>query len=763
MPAVLEIVIKGRDQFSGPVGKATVSLGSMVKTGAAAAIGFGGMEAAMMGAKNVIVKSIGAAAAYEHQMAQIRALTGATAEDTDFLKGSIRDMQKTMPKSSAELGAGAYFILSSGITDAADAADVLEIAAKASTVGLGDTAVVADALTTVLNAYQMEAGQAGRVTDVLMQAVKDGKAEADAFSGVLGRVVPIASQMGISFEEVAANMATFTRLGVSAEEAATGLRGVMVQLLKPSEEAKELLASVGMSMEQVREQVREKGLLSVLDMLMKKFAGNEEAISTLFPDVRGLTNVLATAGVQGDAYAEILGNMDTATGNLDRGFEEVSDTTQFKMQKAMNDLNVALQELGAETLPLVASAATTASDAIAVLAAMARVAKGDVSGFDEQTGLSAEGLAKMAEKGLDFLGVLGGPDFQNLVLFKDAIKEIVTGSRDFGGIEEAAIHASDLAISAGETAREITGMQRRAQEMAGALEDELNPALAAAAEEAGKASELFKDFTSGIQDGLSEVMPDVDESFGDWKQRLTDLGQDYSTMEGNLQVIMDALVKQHVRGVDDIMAVVRTQGPEFAADFAQFFRDDPIAAAKTLQQVMPGIMRAAAETAIAKVVAATSKFNEAWQTNVIGALNALPEKTRISIVADVDPELWLAAAAVERIKLSSSELGISSRFWVAPHAGGGTVRSALQLVGERGPELVALPQRSEVFTADQTRAMLAGRSGGPARDEAMLARMIGDAVAKQIAGLSITLDGREVGRVLSPRFAGAASLIGRGG
>src|SRR3972149_2875250 len=348
MPAVLEIVLRGRDEFSGPVGKAQVSLGSMVKTGAAAALGFGGMAGAMLGAKQVIVNSIGAAAAYEAQLAQIRALTGATSEDTDLLKDSIREMQKSLPKSSKELGAGAYFILSSGITDASDAADVLEIAAKASTVGLGETAVVADALTTVLNAYQLEAGEAGRVTDVLMQAVKDGKAGADACGGVLGRVVPIAAQMGISFEEVAANMATFTRLGVSAEEAATGLRGVMSQLLNPTEQAKAGVGELGLSFQELRGQIREKGLMAVLQELMQRFQGNEEALAKLFPDIRGLTNILGTAGVQGDAYAEILGNMDTATGNLDRGFDEVSDTTQFKMQKAMNDLNVTLEELGTE-------------------------------------------------------------------------------------------------------------------------------------------------------------------------------------------------------------------------------------------------------------------------------------------------------------------------------------------------------------------------------------------------------------------------------
>src|SRR3990172_4864747 len=605
MPAVLEIILRGRDEFSGPVGKAQGSLGSMVKTGAAAALGFGGMAGAMLGAKEVIVNSIGAAAAYEAQMAQIRALTGATSEDTDLLKGSIREMQKSLPKSSKELGAGAYFILSSGITDASDAADVLEIAAKASTVGLGETAVVADALTTVLNAYQMEAGQAGRVTDVLMQAVKDGKAEADAFSGVLGRVVPIASQMGISFEEVAANMATFTRLGVSAEEAATGLRGVMTQLLKPSGEAKELLAGVGLSMQQIREQVREKGLAAVLQDLIARFQGNEEAISTLFPDVRGLTNVLATAGVQGEAYTEILGNMGIATGNLERGFEEVSSTAQFKLQKAMNDLNVELEELGSKSLPGIVTGLSIVTEAL------------DLASVPAQAWVDLQRTTIGSLRGLN---------------------------------EEV----GNAGITSGETAHEIERMKGQAVEMGLALAHEATPALAGLGAELGKTSELFKDFTSGIQEGLSDVLPEVDESFTDWQQRLSDLGQDYSAMEGNLQTIMDALVGQHVRGVADIVAVVRSQGPAFAADFAQWFRDDPIAAATTLQQVMPGIMREAATEAISNVVAATSRFNEEWQKNVIGALNALPEEKRVNILADVDPEFWLAAAALERIKVVSS-------------------------------------------------------------------------------------------------------------
>ena len=46
---------------------------------------------------------------------------------------------------------------------------------------------------------------------------------------------------------------------------------------------------------------------------------------------------------------------------------------------------------------------------------------------------------------------------------------------------------------------------------------------------------------------------------------------------------------------------------------------------------------------------------------------------------------------------------------VSAHAAGGYVRSQFQLVGEQGPELVALPYGSYVHTAAETRQMLASQ------------------------------------------------------
>ena len=393
----LEILITGKDQFSPKAQKAQRSakglkggMASLGKTVLGVGAGFIAAQASIAGVSKLFTSTIGAAIKFEAQLAQIRALTGATKKDTDFLSGALKDLSKEIGKSPEELGAGAYFILSSGIEDAADAVEVLEIAAKASTIGLGETATVADALTTVLNAYGLEASAAAHVTDVMIEAVKQGKAEASAFAGVLGRVVPLAAEMGINFEQVAANLATFTRLGVSAEEAATGLRSVMVSLKKPTTEAEEVLAAIGTSAQEVRQQIREKGLLSVLADLMTKFKGNEEALVGVFGNIRALTSVLGTAGGQLEDYKDILAATETATGNLEEGFGIVSDTAQQKMKVAMAELNIVMLELGENVLPIVVPIARAFALVVADIAAAAAIATNPL----EALKVGIEGLNK---------------------------------------------------------------------------------------------------------------------------------------------------------------------------------------------------------------------------------------------------------------------------------------------------------------------------------------------------------------------------------
>jgi len=718
---VVQILVQGQDQFSGTAQKVSTearglggAMGGLKTTMIGVAAGFIAAQVGMMSVQKVLSSTVGAATAYEHQLAVIRALTGATKGDTDTLKVAIKEMQKTLPKSAAELGAGAYFILSSGINDVATATKVLELSAKASTIGLGETGVVASVLTSIMNAYQLQAKDAAKATDTLVNIVKLGKGEPTEFAGALGRVIPIAAQMGIEFEQVGAVLATLTNTGLSAEESVVALRGIMVQILKPTDEAREAFAAMGFDVVAFRKELDEN-FVGAMARLSRSVGDNEEAWSTLFPEVRGMVGVMAAFGNQLPQTEQNLKGITDGAGALEQGFKEVSETTQFKLQKAMNDLNVQLQELGTTALPAVGALVSIINDlAVAADAAVHPV---------RSLGVAIESIPERAHK--PFLGLFRDVEMtaESLVnMGRDAHlsrQEIMEWGAEVG------LSAEEVREAMGETgvasSNSLLNMTRASEEagfawkqMAGIGRREVVPGLEDIGVAAGQTSQLFKDFTGDVRGGLRSVMPEVNESFNEWTTRLTDLGQDYSTMEGNLQTIMDALVGQHVRGVDDIMAVVRGQGPEFAADFAQWFRDDPIAAAQTLQQVMPGIMRQAATEAITNVVAATSRFNEEWQKNVIGALNKLPEEKRINIIADVDPELWQAAAMVELMKTGQIPVDVLALARATPHAAGGTVRSALQIVGEEGPELAALPMGTRIFDAGQTQQMLSDAGGGSA-------------------------------------------------
>lgn len=299
----------------------------------------------------------------EGSFSKIENLVGITGKALDDFKSSVKGVSAETGKSQQELSEALFTVASAGLRGA-EATEVLERSAKASAIGLGDTQQIAQALTGVMQAYSSSGMTAAQATDTLTAIVREGNLEAEALAPTLGRVVGIASQLGVSFEEVGANIATFTRLGVPAEEAVVGLRGIMASFLKPTADAKNALATLGMTAEDLRNQVSEEGLQATLANLMQSFEGNDEALTSVFGNVRALSAVLGTAGAQGETYAAVLDNISNSTGIVDEGFENVSQTSGFKFQQTLNSLRNAGIELGAALLPMVTKIAEFITKAI---------------------------------------------------------------------------------------------------------------------------------------------------------------------------------------------------------------------------------------------------------------------------------------------------------------------------------------------------------------------------------------------------------------
>lgn len=295
--------------------------------------------------------SVKFAADFESSLVKIQNLVGVSESEISGMKDGIEAVSKETGVSLNSLADSLYNIMGAGLKGAA-ALDVLSESAKLSAIGMGDAKDIGKTLVATLAAYGQENISAAKASEILMATVREGNTDAAELAPALGRVISIASQMGISFEEVGASIATFTRLGVDSEIAVVGLRSALANIMKPSEQAVEQLGQVGMTFAELRSQIKEKGLANSLIGLMNAFNGDTEALARIIPDIQGLTAVLATAGTQADSYREVLDKITNSTGIVDDAMLNVSETATFKFNDALSELTKSAIKIGSIVMPV---------------------------------------------------------------------------------------------------------------------------------------------------------------------------------------------------------------------------------------------------------------------------------------------------------------------------------------------------------------------------------------------------------------------------
>lgn len=278
---------------------------------------------------------------FEASMTRLVSLAGVSQDELAGVKEHILDLAPAVGIGPQAL-ADAMTKVSSTVSDTNKAMAILDTSAKLSAAGMGTAVDVAGALTAVLNSYAGTGLTAARAADILTQSVKDGGAEAKELAPVLANVVPIAAQLGVGFEEVGANIATLTKLGVPAAEAVTQLSSVFSAMLKETKQGTEALTSVGMSYAGLRAEIKEKGLAETLIHLSTVFKGNETALTDVFGRIEALRNVMSTAGVQAGTYREVLDNVKRSSDGL--GVATAAyDAMQHTQLKTWSEVTAAVQ------------------------------------------------------------------------------------------------------------------------------------------------------------------------------------------------------------------------------------------------------------------------------------------------------------------------------------------------------------------------------------------------------------------------------------
>ena len=295
--------------------------------------------------------SVKAFASFEDELAKIIGLVGVPAEQLANWRKPLLDIASATAVGPQNLAEALFFITSAGLRGK-EAIEVLEQAARAQAAGMGEAKTIADLTTSAINAYGSENLSAADAANALTEAIRLGKLEPATMANAIGRVIPLTSAMNVEFNELAGLMAAMSKTGTPVEEAVTSIQAIMTTLLNPTREAEDALSGVGLSLADLRKQVADEGILSMLVGLKEAFDGNIESTAAVFGNVRALRGVLDLLGPQMQGNIDLLDEMTDSTGILNEAFGPVSQTIGFKMRKATVQGQIALLEFGRAIEPI---------------------------------------------------------------------------------------------------------------------------------------------------------------------------------------------------------------------------------------------------------------------------------------------------------------------------------------------------------------------------------------------------------------------------
>ena len=292
---------------------------------------------------------------FDKSMSQIESLVGVAGDEVARMGETAKKMAIDTGRGANEAAEALFYITSAGL-ESSDATDVLNASLKAAAVGLGETKTIADLATSAMNAYGAENLNATNATDILVASVREGKLEASELAGAMGGVIPIASNMGVGFDEVGAAMAAMSRTGTNAAAGATQLTAILASIKKPTMQSSEAMLALGTSQEQISQSLADKGLMPTLLDLSARLKATGMDASAIFPNIRALKGVLDLTGKGAADNVAIFNELENTMGATDEAFQKTSQTASFQMTQGFNAIKSSMLEVGQVILQSVAPA-----------------------------------------------------------------------------------------------------------------------------------------------------------------------------------------------------------------------------------------------------------------------------------------------------------------------------------------------------------------------------------------------------------------------
>jgi TP901 family phage tail tape measure protein len=221
---------------TGTKGKADLdALATTAAVAGAAMVGFAGA-------------AVFAAARFDKQMSEVKAVSGATADEMDRLRTAAIDAGQATAFSATEAAQAQAELAKAGISTADILGGALSGSLSLASAGSLDLAQSAEIAAAAMNTFGLGGSDVGHIADVLAAAANKSAAGVGDLGQGLQQVGLVANQVGLSLEETVGLLAAFADRGLRGSDGATSLKTALQRLAAPTGKAKELMEELGISM-----------------------------------------------------------------------------------------------------------------------------------------------------------------------------------------------------------------------------------------------------------------------------------------------------------------------------------------------------------------------------------------------------------------------------------------------------------------------------------------------------------------------------------
>ncbi len=298
--------------------------------------------------------SIREAAAFEKKMKEVSTLLDDTS-GMDVMTEAVRQLSIQFGEIPVAQAQATYNIISAGATSTAEAMQLLQASNKLALGGVTDVATAADGLTSVLDAYGASGLTATDISDKLFAAMRAGKTTIGKMAAGIGSVSGLASEAGVSLDDLLAAMATVTKGGQKTSVVFQGLRQVIANVLQPSSAAAKLAEDLELKFN--AEALAAKGLAGFLKDVADKTGGSTEKMAKLFGSVEALVPVMVLAGTRADVFAKTLKDVRDSAGETDKAVKKMETSGDLALRRLKGLGIEAADTFGRQLLPGIADVA----------------------------------------------------------------------------------------------------------------------------------------------------------------------------------------------------------------------------------------------------------------------------------------------------------------------------------------------------------------------------------------------------------------------